>query len=570
MHRHAFVASAGAVLANTKDVPARCGLKSRSSEWIASKQPERLRRESVFPSRSAERKASDYDRHSQSPPRRIHRTLKAAVSGAGDSANRDASRGYAASRNPSDVRKRRPGIAARLAGMRSRRVWQLRVFLTMLVGYAVYYICRSTFVYSAPIMQSSMNLTLAQVGFITSMFPSVYGVAKLFGGVMADVNSPRLVLAGGLFAIAICNLLFACGTGSVPYFALLWALNGVVSSIGFPACARLLGSWFSSSERGFYWGILNVSLNLGGFLAPVVVGTAASQLGWRFGMILPAVIALATGFLTLFAIRDSPEDAGLVSKPKPADIVQKTQRDAGTGHQPTQSGLRERVASAASTFRRQLLDGVVTVPPVWNLAVAYFFVYIIRQALTSWTVFYLMDAKGVKTLAEAALRVSGLELGGLLGSVSSGWLSDILIRRNPNAGAVGQRIRVASLYMILTAFATVAFYLVPVTRALLPLQWVVFAALGACLYGPQLLIGLSGAECVAPTCAGTSNGFLGTAAYTGAALAGLPLTYVVTKVGWNGYFAVLLVCCVATLGAILPLARNRSYEQNRTAQAPVA
>lgn len=437
------------------------------------------------------------------------------------------------------------------------RIWRLRIFLAMLLGYSIYYLGRSTFVFSAPVMQRSLNLSLSDIGIITSTFPTVYGVAKLFGGVIADVNSPRLVFSGGLVAIGICNILFGIGNGSVPYFALLWALNGVVSSIGFPACARLLSSWFSSTERGFYWGILNISLNVGGFLSPVVVGAVASRAGWRWGVLLPAFIAIVTGFVAYVAIRDSPAQVNL----PPAYGAVREQNPPELQTVSEKTSLMQKLTRAVEAFRRQLLDGVLTVRPVWNLAFAYHFVYIIRQALTSWTVFYLMETKGVATLAEAALRVSGLELGGLLGSISSGWLSDRLIRRNPKAGAVGQRIKVALLYVFLTACALVAFYCTPITRALLPLQWIVFAWLGACLYGPQLLVGLAGAECVAPSCSGTSNGFLGTSAYLGAALAGLPLTFVVRSLGWNVFFGLLIACCVATAGAILPLIKLKSFEQ---------
>jgi MFS transporter, OPA family, sugar phosphate sensor protein UhpC len=78
--------------------------------------------------------------------------------------------------------------------------------------------------------------------------------------------------------------------------------------------------------------------------------------------------------------------------------------------------------------------------------------------------------------------------------------------------------------------------------------------------------GRAGAECVAPTCAGTSNGFLGTAAYTGAALAGLPLTLIVRRFGWNSFFAVLVVCCAATIALIVPLVHARSWEQKNPEQ----
>ena len=46
--------------------------------------------------------------------------------------------------------------------------------------------------------------------------------------------------------------------------------------------------------------------------------------------------------------------------------------------------------------------------------------------------------------ADAAFRISGLELGGLLGSLSAGAISDRLIRGNTNAdvGNVGLRVKV--------------------------------------------------------------------------------------------------------------------------------
>lgn len=46
--------------------------------------------------------------------------------------------------------------------------------------------------------------------------------------------------------------------------------------------------------------------------------------------------------------------------------------------------------------------------------------------------------------ADAAFRISGLELGGLLGSLSAGAISDRLIRgnTNPSVGNVGLRVKV--------------------------------------------------------------------------------------------------------------------------------
>ena len=67
-----------------------------------------------------------------------------------------------------------------------------------------------------------------------------------------------------------------------------------------------------------------------------------------------------------------------------------------------------------------LVNNVLTNPFIWGMALTYFFIYIVRQGVTSWFVFYLLKEKGVEDAAQAAVRVSGLELGGLIGSLVAG------------------------------------------------------------------------------------------------------------------------------------------------------
>jgi MFS transporter, OPA family, sugar phosphate sensor protein UhpC len=105
-------------------------------------------------------------------------------------------------------------------------------------------------------------------------------------------------------------------------------------------------------------------------------------------------------------------------------------------------------------------------------------VYVVRQGVTSWFIFNLIrdrvrpaagcpmhltipfnqlaltlgdlhhmsfpqTPQGIEG-ADAAFRISGLELGGLLGSLSAGAISDRLIRGNtsPDVGNVGLRVKV--------------------------------------------------------------------------------------------------------------------------------
>jgi OPA family sugar phosphate sensor protein UhpC-like MFS transporter len=118
-------------------------------------------------------------------------------------------------------------------------------------------------------------------------------------------------------------------------------------------------------------------------------------------------------------------------------------------------------------------------------------------------------------------------------------------------------------YTVGIAAALFALSVVPASQP--HLQWLSIFALGFCIYGPQMLIGLCGAELVAPAAVGASQGLLGWIAYLGAANAGVPLSMVVQNYGWAGYFSTLMAACGMALLLLAPLAGARSHIQKRAA-----
>jgi MFS transporter, OPA family, sugar phosphate sensor protein UhpC len=76
-----------------------------------------------------------------------------------------------------------------------------------------------------------------------------------------------------------------------------------------------------------------------------------------------------------------------------------------------------------------------------------------------------------------------------------GTISDVLVRRAKKsgsaAGLVGIRARVVLVYAMFTGLALLAFSVCPNIPLI---QWCSIAAVGFGLYGPQMLIGLCGAE----------------------------------------------------------------------------
>jgi hypothetical protein len=99
----------------------------------------------------------------------------------------------------------------------------------------------------------------------------------------------------------------------------------------------------------------------------------------------------------------------------------------------------------------------------------------------------------------------GLELGGLLGGTLSGVLSDASIKASKTSGAgqVGRRVQIVIGYLFVTLGVLALLRAVPASAP--QLQWMVIAALGFGIYGPQMLIGLCGAEIVSKKSVGASQ-----------------------------------------------------------------
>jgi sugar phosphate permease len=54
----------------------------------------------------------------------------------------------------------------------------------------------------------------------------------------------------------------------------------------------------------------------------------------------------------------------------------------------------------------------------------------------------------------------------------------------------------------------------------------------------------------------------------GAAFAGVPLAFMQARFGWDGYFALLSLGCVAAVALLLPLVNARSQAQISAAGGP--
>ncbi len=82
--------------------------------------------------------------------------------------------------------------------------------------------------------------------------------------------------------------------------------------MGWPPCGRVMGHWFSESERGITFSFWNTSHNLGGGVAGVIAAWAVSTFGgWQYAFYVPGALAAIGAVYLLIRMRDTPQSVGL-------------------------------------------------------------------------------------------------------------------------------------------------------------------------------------------------------------------------------------------------------------------
>lgn len=399
------------------------------------------------------------------------------------------------------------------------RYWRGRVFSGIYIGYIFFLFTRRSMTFVFPALMADTGFTMSQVGILGSILSVMYGISKFLSGMIADRSNPRFFMAIGLICTGVAALFFSLSS-SLLLFAFFTAINGFFQGWGWPPCARQLTHWFSQRERGTWWGLWNTATSLGVAATALLAGSIATHFGWRAAVFIPSLLAIGGGFLIMTLMRDTPQSVGL----PPIEVFKKE----------AASLPKERELSV----KEILFKYVLTNRYLWNLAFAYFCIYLIREAITCWGLLYLIQTKG-SSFGVASTCIVFFEMGGFCGSLAAGWISDTFFK--------GKRGPVTILFTLGILLPMTYFCLSPTVPPFVDFAF--FCLSGFLVYGPQMVIGMHAAELAHKKASATASGFTGTFAYAGAAVAGYPLTLVTQHFGWQVFFIALI--CAAAAAALL-------------------
>jgi len=278
-----------------------------------------------------------------------------------------------------------------------------------------------------PQIQSSLGLSIDQLGTITFAQSLLQSLTAPLWGWWNDRHSRKKVLAFGLFLWGAVTILLAF---AVQYYDMLFyrAITGIGLACIVPTTSSVIADYFPKEKRGKAFGWLGLTqflgLIIGTLFATAIVDISSKILGmdsWRFVFVIWGLVSIGIGVLVWFFAKDP--------------VRGQMDNASGEKHNLTWKDYKEILTN--KTFLVIVLQGLAGSIP-WNGLLF----------LTTWFEFV-----GFGPLV-AGLLFAVLATGAAVGELLGGWLGDRAAKWSPNRGRVmiAQISGISGIPMILLLF----------------------------------------------------------------------------------------------------------------------
>jgi len=409
----------------------------------------------------------------------------------------------------------------------------------MVVGYAGYYLCRSDFSVTLPLIIKELAVggldpadAKIRLGAVASLATLAYAFGKFVSGGLADFRGGRHNFLAGMAGSVLCTVMFALG-GSLPVFTIAWMGNRLVQSMGWVGMVKISSRWFSYSTYGTVMGVISLSYLFGDAASRWFMGWLLHHgLGWRQVFFVAAGVLFAIFLLNALLLKETPERIG---EPEPETNPLNVFGERGEDARPP--GLR------------LLLAPLLHSPAFWFVCLLSLGFTLVREVFNTWTPTYFTEV--VHLSPDAAADKSALfPLFGGVSVLLAGFLSDRLGR--------GGRATLILVGLALTA-GTLLVLGHASFRPSSALPVILVAVVAFVMIGPySYLAGAIGLDFGGKQGSATACGIIDGIGYLGGFLAGDSVARIVKYSGWQGAFTTLAgVAALSSVAAVLYLVNQR-------------
>jgi len=396
-------------------------------------------------------------------------------------------------------------------------MWPTWMIIMMIIGYAGYYLCRSHFSVTKPLIleqYKSVGVTKETLGIVAAWGTLCYAAGKFFFGSLADLLGGRRMFLLGMIGAIVFTVCF--GLAGPPMFMAAWIGNRFIQASGWVGMVKMTSRWFSHSTYGRVMGYISLSYLFGDFLSRLFLSKLVDmKISWQQIFFISAAILACILVPTYMVIRDRPTDRGL---PEPEA-------------NPESLFLEKELQKEQVKFG-ELLKPLLTSFTFWVVCALSFGFTFMRETFNDWTPTYLHEGAKL-TKANAGYASSLFPLFGGFSVIAVGYLSDKL-------GRGGRALMVAGGLLIGTAGLLYLAHGDLAGKKMLVVGLV--ALIGFVLIGPySLLAGAISLSFGGKQGSATACGWIDGVGYIGGILSGNLIGAIAEHQGWAPAFNVLAI-----------------------------
>lgn len=173
-----------------------------------------------------------------------------------------------------------------------------------------------------PIMLFALNFNNADIGIVTAVYPTVWGIGQLFTGKMSDHYSKKAMLFWGMLLQGLAILLIPF---SSDFYILvsISAVLGLGTALVYPTFLSTIAQATSPIQRAESIGTFRLWRDLGYAFGAVISGVTADLFGVEYAVSLIGGLTVISSFIIKFRM---PEQIKMIKECIEADEVKKALR----------------------------------------------------------------------------------------------------------------------------------------------------------------------------------------------------------------------------------------------------
>jgi len=271
------------------------------------------------------------------------------------------------------------------------------------------------------------------LGTLDTTFMMCYAIGLFISGYIGEKYSLRHVLALGTILNATTLFIFGCvlpatNCTHIGWWILLWGLNGLAQSTGWPSVVTIMGNWFPAEGRGLVMGVWSSCQSLGNILGAFMVNSFLGY-GFEYSFFFISYCLAFISLLVFFAIVNHPDELGLGDDV--SDDLTSIIDDEEVEH-PIEanedSNLNPAVEQASGN--KGTVYQIITLPGVPSYALSFFALKLVNYSFFFWLPYFLHNQYRWSD-STANVLSTWFDVGGIVGGTVGGIGSDYWGRRSP-------------------------------------------------------------------------------------------------------------------------------------------